>query len=245
MSDIIEGRNPVMEALKAERQIEKIMVAKGADQGSIKKIIAKAKNSGIPVQFVEKPFIDKHAATGAHQGVIAYVAAYEYSELEDIVFKAQSNKEDLFIIILDGIEDPHNLGAIIRTADAAGVHGVIIPKRHAAGLTSTAVKASAGAVEYVPVVRVSNIVQTIRKLKDLGVWIAAADMEGVELFGTSMTGKIALVVGSEGRGIGRLIKETCDFAVRLPMCGKIHSLNASAAAAVLMYEVVRQRSQSK
>ncbi len=245
MSDIIEGRNPVMEALKSEREIEKILVAKGANQGSIKKIIAMAKDKGIPVQYVEKQFLDRQAATGAHQGVMAYASAYEYSELEDIVFKAQAKKEDLFIIILDGIEDPHNLGAIIRTADAAGSHGVIIPKRNAAGLTSAAVKASAGAVEYVPVVRVSNIVQTIQKLKDLGVWIAAADMEGDELFSSNMTGKIALVIGSEGKGISRLIKETCDFAVKLPMYGKIESLNASAAAAVIMYEVVRQRSQSK
>jgi len=243
MSDIIEGRNPVIEALKADREIEKILIAKGADNGSAKKIIAMSKDKGIPLQYVEKQFMDKQSIGAAHQGVIAYVSAYEYAEIEDIVFKAKEKNEDLFVIILDSIEDPHNLGAVIRSADAAGAHGVIIPKRRAAGLTSVAVKASAGAVEYVPVVRVPNLIYAIKQLKDLGVWVAAADMEGEELFSANMTGKIALVIGNEGKGISKLLKETCDFTVKLPMLGKIESLNASAAAAVLMYEVVRQRSK--
>ncbi len=242
MSDIIEGRNPVIEALKADREIEKILIAKGADNGSAKKIIAMSKDKGIPLQFVEKQFLDKQATGNAHQGVIAFASAYEYAELEDIVFKAHGKKEDLFVIILDGIEDPHNLGAVIRSAEVAGAHGVIIPKRRAAGLTSVAVKASAGAVEHIPVVRVPNLIHTIRQLKDLGVWVAAADMKGDELFKANLTGKIALVIGGEGKGISKLLMETCDFTVKIPMHGEIESLNASAAAAVLMYEVVRQRS---
>lgn len=241
MSDIIEGRNPIIEALKADREIEKILIAKGAEGGSVKKIIAMAKDKGIPIQNVEKQFLDKLSNTSAHQGVIAHASAYEYAELEDVIFKAQAKKEDLFIVILDGIEDPHNLGAIIRSADAAGAHGVIIPKRRAVGLSSVAVKASAGAVEHVPVVRVSNLVQTINQLKELGVWVAAAHMEGNEYYNANLTGKLALVIGSEGKGVSKLLLENCDFNVKIPMQGKISSLNASAAAAVLMYEVVRQR----
>ncbi|NLK73017.1 MAG: 23S rRNA (guanosine(2251)-2'-O)-methyltransferase RlmB [Clostridiales bacterium] len=245
MSDIIEGRNPVIEALKADREIEKVLIAKGADSGSVKKIIAMTKEKGIPIQYVEKPLLDKQSETNAHQGVMAYISAYKYSELEDIVFKAQGKKEDLFVIILEGIEDPYNLGAIIRSAEAAGAHGIIIPKRRAVGLTASAVKASAGAVEYMPVVRVSNIVQTVQKLKELGVWIAAAHMDGEEYNKANLTGKIALVIGSEGKGISKLLLENCDFAIKMPMKGKIESLNASAAAAVMMYEVVRQRSAER
>ena len=241
----IEGRNPVLEALKAERTIEKILIAKGADQGSAKKIIGIAKDKGIPIQFVEKQYMDKHANTQSHQGVVAYASAYEYSELEDVIFRAKTRQEDLFIIILDGIEDPQNLGAIIRTADAAGAHGVIIPKRRAVGLTATTIKASAGAVEHVPVVRVSNLVQCMKQLKDLGVWVAAAHMEGSNYFQTDLKGNMALVIGSEGKGISKLVLENCDLKVKMPMKGKITSLNASAAAAVLMYDIVRQRTEEE
>lgn len=238
---IIEGRNPVIEALKANREIEKIMIAKGAETGSAKKIFAMARDKGIPVQYVDKQFLSKQADTNAHQGVIAYVSAYKYAELEDVIFNAQSRKEALFLIILDGIEDPHNLGAIIRTAEACGAHGIIIPKRRAAGITSAAIKASAGAVEYMPVIRVGNIAQTIKKLKELGVWIAAAHMKGDAYYKTNLTGKIGLVIGNEGKGASKLVLDNSDFKVKIPMIGKIESLNASAAAAVLMCEVARQR----
>lgn len=239
----IEGRNPIIEALKTERPIEKILIAKGSEQGSVKKIIAIAKDKGIPIQYVEKQYITKQASTSSHQGVIAYTSSYQYAELEDVIYRANIRKEDLFIIILDGIEDPQNLGAIIRTADAVGAHGVIIPKRRAVGLTATVVKASAGAVEHVPVVRVSNLVQCIKQLKDLGLWIAAAHMEGDQYYKTDLKGNIALVIGSEGKGISKLVLENCDLKVKMPMKGKITSLNASAAAAVLMYDIVRQRSE--
>lgn len=240
---IIEGRNPVIEALKSKREIEKIIIAKGAESGSIKKIIAMAKDQGIPIQYVDKQFLTKTADTNAHQGVIAYVSAYKYAELEDVIFNAQSRKESLFLIILDGIEDPHNLGAIIRTAEACGAHGVVIPKRRAAGITSVAIKASAGAIEYMPVVRVGNLVQTIKKLKELGVWIASAHMEGDAYYKTNLTGKIGLVIGNEGKGISKLVLDNSDFKVKIPMIGKIESLNASAAASVLMCEVARQRDE--
>lgn len=241
----IEGRNPVLEALKAERPIEKILIAKGAEQGSTKKIIGIAKDKGIPIQYVEKQYIQKQANTQNHQGVIAYASAYEYSELEDVIFRAGTRKEDLFIIILDGIEDPQNLGAIIRTADAVGAHGVIIPKRRSVGLTATTIKASAGAVEHVPIVRVSNLVQCVKKLKDLGVWVTAAHMDGDNYFKADLKGNIAVVIGSEGKGISKLMLENCDFTVKMPMKGKITSLNASVAAAVLMYDIVRQRTEGQ
>ncbi|WZL72652.1 23S rRNA (guanosine(2251)-2'-O)-methyltransferase RlmB [Clostridiaceae bacterium 35-E11] len=241
-SDKIEGRNPVLEALRADREIDKILVAKGAAQGSIQKIIAMAKDKKIPVQYVEKQKIDQLSTSHAHQGIIAFVAAYRYVEVEDILQYAINKEEDPFILILDEITDPHNLGSMIRTADAAGVHGVIIPKRRAVGLTSVVAKTSAGALEYVPVAKVSNIAQTIEYLKEKGVWIIGADMTGeTSYYNRDLTGKIALIIGSEGKGIGRLIKEKCDFLVNIPMRGEVSSLNASVAASILMYEVVKQR----
>ncbi len=245
MSDIkIEGRNPVLEAMKADREIEKILVAKGNNQGSIIKIIGMAKDKNITIQYVDKNILDKQAETSANQGVMAIVSEYKYYELEDVVLEANRKGEDLFLIILDGIEDPHNLGAILRTADAVGAHGVIIPKNRAVGITGVVAKASAGAVEHVPVIKVTNLVSTMKTLKEIGVWIAASDMDGEVYHTQNLKGKIALVIGSEGKGVSRLVKQTCDFNVRIPMVGKISSLNASNAAAVLMYEVLRQKEGS-
>jgi len=239
-ANIIIGRNPVMEALKSGREIEKLLIAKDAE-GSIRKIIGMAKEKALPYQFAGKTALDRIADGRAHQGVVAYISSYEYCGVEDILEKARRKGEDPFVIILDGIEDPHNLGAILRTADGAGAHGVIIPKRRAAGITDVAAKASAGAVEYVPVSKVSNIAQTIDRLKETGVWIAACDMDGTEYDKANLKGSLALVIGAEGQGISRLVKEKCDFSVSIPMSGKIASLNASNAAAILMYEVRRQR----
>ena len=241
-NDIIAGRNPVIEALKAGREMEKVVVADGSE-GSISKIIGMAKEKGIVVQFRDRTFLDRLAKN--HQGVLAFVSAYEYAELEDIFKKAEDAGEDPFIMILDDLEDPHNLGAIMRTCECAGAHGVIVPKRRSAGLTETVVKASAGAIEYVSCVRVTNIAQTIDELKERGVWIAACDMGGNEYYRQNLTGSIGIVIGSEGKGISRLVKEKCDFTVSMPMVGKITSLNASNAAAVIMYEVRRQRDVSK
>ncbi|WP_132244995.1 23S rRNA (guanosine(2251)-2'-O)-methyltransferase RlmB [Marinisporobacter balticus] len=244
-SDKIEGRNPVMEALRADREIDKIMITKGAE-GSVKKIIGMAKDKGIIIQYVEKQKLDQISESHAHQGVIAFVAAHTYVEIEDILKKAEEKNEDAFIIILDEITDPHNLGSVMRTADAAGVHGIIIPKRRSVGLTGVVAKTSAGAIEYVPVAKVSNIAQTIELLKKEGVWIVGADMAGQKKhYEEDMKGKIALVIGSEGEGIGRLIKEKCDFLVNIPMKGKIGSLNASVAASILMYEVMRQKEKTE
>lgn len=239
-NNIIIGRNPVMEALKSGREIEKMIIAKDAE-GSIKKIIGMAKEKKFPYQFVDKTALDRISDGGVHQGVIAYVSTFEYCDVEDILAKAKNKGEDPFVIILDGIEDPHNLGAIMRTADGAGAHGIIIPKRRAAGITDVVAKASAGAVEYVSVAKVSNIVQTIEKLKEKGVWIGACDMDGADYDMANLKGSIALVIGAEGQGISRLAKEKCDFSVSIPMSGQINSLNASNAAAILMYEVKRQR----
>jgi 23S rRNA (guanosine2251-2'-O)-methyltransferase len=229
-----------MEALKSGREIEKLLIAKDAE-GSIRKIIGMAKEKTLPYQFTEKTALDRVAGGRAHQGVVAYISTYEYCDAADILEKARQKGEDPFIIILDGIEDPHNLGAIMRTADGAGAHGVIIPKRRAAGITDVVAKASAGAVEYVPVAKVSNIAQTIDRLKEAGVWIGACDMDGTEYDKADMKGSLALVIGAEGQGISRLVKEKCDFVISIPMAGKIASLNASNAAAVLLYEARRQR----
>jgi 23S rRNA (guanosine2251-2'-O)-methyltransferase len=239
-TNLIIGRNPVMEALKSGREIEKLLVAKDSE-GSIRKILGMAKDKNLPYQFAEKTALDRIADGRVHQGVIAYVSTFEYSDLEDILEKARQKGEDPFLIILDGIEDPHNLGAIMRTADGAGAHGIIIPKRRAAGITDVVAKASAGAVEYVPVAKVSNIAQTIDKLKELGVWTFACDMDGAEYDKADLKGSLALVIGAEGQGISRLVKEKCDFSLSIPMSGKISSLNASNAAAILLYEVRRQR----
>lgn len=245
-TDKIEGRNPVLEALKAEREIDKILVAKGAAEGSITKIMGMAKDRGIPIQQVERQKLDQLSESHAHQGVIAFAAAHSYVDVEDILANAANKGEDPFVIILDEITDPHNLGSVLRTANAVGAHGVIIPKRRAVGLTAVVAKSSAGAIEYVPVAKVSNLAQTIDKLKEKGLWIIAADMDGEKAFYESdLTGKIALVIGSEGQGIGRLIKEKCDFIVNIPMKGEVSSLNASVAAAVLMYEAMKQKATKR
>ncbi len=242
-TDKIVGRNPVMEALKSGREIDKILIAKGTEGGSLIKIIGKAKDRGIPIQYVERQKLNEISESNAHQGIIATVAAYEYSDLEDILDRAKQRGKDPFILILDEIMDPHNLGSIMRTADAVGVDGIIIPKRRSVGLTATVAKSSAGAIEYVPVTKVSNIAQTIDRIKEKGIWVAGADMSGAkEHYNTDLNGSLALVIGNEGQGISRLIKEKCDFLVKLPMAGQVSSLNASVAAAVLMYEVFRQRS---
>ncbi|MEG1930047.1 MAG: 23S rRNA (guanosine(2251)-2'-O)-methyltransferase RlmB [Anaerovorax sp.] len=240
METIIIGRNPVLEALKNDREIEKILVTKDG-AGSVKKIVAMAKEKKLTVMQVDKPVLDRLADGGSHQGVVAYVSAHAYIALDELIEKALEAKEEAFLIILDGVEDPHNFGAIIRTADGAGAQGIIIPKRRAVGITETVAKASAGAVEYVPVAKVSNIVQTIERLKKEGFWIGACDMDGELYHQANLTGKFALVIGGEGQGISRLVRETCDFIVSIPMSGKINSLNASNAAAILMYEVKRQR----
>ena len=237
--NIIVGRNPVTEALRSGREIDKLMVS--SEEGSMKKILAKAKERRIPVMKVEKSAIDRIAEGKSHQGVAAYVSAYAYAELEDIFRIAEERGEDPFIIILDNLEDPHNLGAIMRTAECAGAHGIIIPKRLACGLTEVVAKASAGAIEYMPCVKVTNIAQAIEELKERGVWVAACDMGGQEYYKADLKGKLAVVIGSEGSGISRLVKEKCDFVVSMPMVGRITSLNASNAAAVIIYEVRKQR----
>ncbi|HWQ80606.1 MAG TPA: 23S rRNA (guanosine(2251)-2'-O)-methyltransferase RlmB, partial [Anaerovoracaceae bacterium] len=238
--NLIIGRNPVMEALKSGREIDKLLILRDAE-GSIRKLIGMAKDKNLLCQFVEKTALDRIAGGKVHQGVIAFISNFEYCEPEDILEKARRNGEAPFIIILDGIEDPHNLGAIMRTADGAGAHGIIIPKRRAAGITDVVAKASAGAVEYVAVARVSNIAQAIDRLKEAGVWIAACDMDGTEYDSAELKGSLALVIGAEGQGVSRLVKEKCDYILSIPMSGKIASLNASNAAAILMYEVKRQR----
>lgn len=241
-SDLIIGRNAVMEALKSGRSINKILLAKGERQGSIKEVIALAKDLKLVIQEVEMKKLDEMASGLRHQGVIAYVAPVEYVEIEDILEKAHELNQPPFIVLLDELEDPHNLGAILRTADAAGVHGVLIPKRRNCQLSATVAKTSAGAVEYVPVARIGNIAQTIKELKKQGLWVVGADMDGdKEYYNADLTGPMVLVVGSEGKGIGRLVKEQCDFIVKIPMAGKINSLNASVAASILMYESLKQR----
>lgn len=241
MADVIFGRNPVIEALKSGREIEKVLISSA--EGSAAKIVAMAKERKIPLIRTEKRTLDKMAAGAVHQGVAAYISAYAYKDVDDILKKASDAGEEPFVVILDNIEDPHNLGAIMRTAECAGAHGIIIPKRNACGLTETVAKTSAGAIEYVPCVRVTNIVRTIEDLKDKGFWIAACDMGGREYYKTDLRGKLAVVIGSEGSGISKLVKENCDFTVSIPMVGNITSLNASNAAAVLMYEVRRQRDE--
>ena len=240
MADMITGRNAVLEALKSDREIEKLIVAKGAE-GSIRKITGMAKDKKIPVQYREKAALDRIAGRNSHQGVIAQVSEYTYCTLDDILRRAEERGEDPFIMILDGLEDPHNLGAVMRTAECCGAHGIVIPKRRSAGITETVAKASAGAVEYMLCARVSNIGQAVDQLKERGVWVAACDMGGKAYTEQDLTGSLAVVIGSEGTGISRLVREKCDFVVSIPMKGKITSLNASNAAAILMYEVVRQR----
>ena len=241
----IEGRNPVIEAIKNDREIGKIMISNSAKEGSIKKIIAMAKEKNLVVQYVDKNKLDEISTSHAHQGVIAQVSEYKYYELDELIASAKEKSEHPFFIILDEITDPHNLGTIIRTADAVGAHGVIIPKRRSVHITPTVAKASAGAVEYVPVCKVTNIVNTIKKLKEEGLWIAAADMDGQPFYEQDLTGPIGLVIGSEGFGISRLVKQNCDFTVKMPMVGNVTSLNASVAGGILLYEIFRQRTGKK
>ena len=237
----LEGRNAVLEVLKSGRDIEKIIVQKGNVEGTIRRIAGMAKERGIVVQEAARQKLDEMSQTKNHQGVIAIVSEHEYAEVDDILRSAAEKGEKPFIIILDNITDPHNLGAVIRTAECAGAHVVIIPKRRSVGLTAVVGKTSAGALEYMPVARVTNIARTIEELKKQGVWVACADMDGEDYYDASLDGAIALVIGSEGEGVSRLVKEKCDFTVSIPMYGKISSLNASVAGALLMYEVVRQR----
>ena len=239
--DLIIGKNPVLEALKSERDINKIWIAEGSQRGAMQQIIQLAKQNGVLVQYVPKKKIDQ-MVEGNHQGVIAQVAAYKYYDVDELFKRAAEQNEPPFFLILDELEDPHNLGSIMRTADAVGAHGIIIPKRRSVGLTATVAKASTGAIEHIPVARVTNLARTIEELKNQGVWIVGTDAKGSDDY-RSLDGMmpLALVIGSEGKGIGRLILEKCDFLVRLPMKGKVTSLNASVAASLLMYEVYRKR----
>lgn len=238
---IVEGRNPVLEAIKSGRTIEKIYMAKGAVDGSLRMITAMAKDRGIVINEVERKRLDDMSETGGHQGIIALVSPYVYSDVDEILNKAKIKDEPPFIIILDEIEDPHNLGSIIRTANLSGAHGVIIPKRRAASVTAAVAKASAGAIEYTLVAKVTNINQTLKELKEKGLWIAGLDMDGEICYEKDLKGPIAIVVGSEGKGISKLVKENCDMVVRIPMSGDIDSLNASVAGGIMMYEIQRQR----
>lgn len=240
-NDIIAGRNPVMEAIRSGRSIESILVAKGERSGSVVAIIAKAKQKNIPVKDVDSKKLDFLAKGVNHQGIVAQCAVKEYSTLEEIFALAEERGESPFIIVLDKIEDPHNLGAIIRTAECAGAHGVIIPERRSAGLSYTVEKTSAGALEYMPVVRVKNISAVLQKLKDKGIWVYGADMDGERYKKVNFDGAVALVIGNEGKGISPLVAKDCDVIVSLPMKGKINSLNASVAAGILMYEIADKR----
>ena len=237
----IEGRNAVLEAFRSGKTIDKIYVLDGCQDGPVLTIKREAKKSDCLIKYVAKERLDQLSQTGKHQGVIAIAAAYEYAELEDIMKAAEESGRAPFVFFLDGIEDPHNLGAIIRTAYQAGAHGVVIPKNRAVGLTPTVARTSAGALNYLPVARVTNLVHTIESLKKEGMWFACADMDGDVMYKANLTGSIGLVIGSEGEGVSRLVKEKCDYKVSIPMIGKLDSLNASVAAGVLAYEIVRQR----
>lgn len=239
--ELLIGRNPVAEALSSGRPLIKVMIAKGGVTGSAVEIAAKAKKAGVPIQEVDRKKLDYMTSGAAHQGIAALCAVREYSSVEDILGLAESRGEAPFIIILDEIEDPHNLGAIIRSAECAGAHGVIIKKRRSAGLTYTAYKASAGALEYLPVARVTNIADTIDQLKERNIWVYGADMNGEDYLRTDFGGAVALVIGNEGKGISRLVREKCDVIVSLPLKGRINSLNASVAAGILMYKVAEKR----
>ncbi len=239
---VIEGRNEVIEAFRSGKTIDRLFILDGAADGPIQTVKREARKQGVRIDFVDRKRLDEISVTGKHQGVIAYAAAYKYSEVSDILKLAEERQEDPFIFILDNIVDPHNLGAIIRSANMAGAHGVIIPKNRAVGLTASVVKASAGAINYTPVARVTNLKNTIEELKSKGLWFACADMDGECLFEQDLTGPIGIVIGSEGEGVGRLIKENCDYRVSIPTSGDIDSLNASVAAGVIAFEVVRQRS---
>ena len=239
--NMIEGRNAVLEAFRAGKPVDKLFVLDGCQDGPVRTIVREAKKHDTLVQFVDKERLTQLSQTGRHQGVIAYTAAYEYAQVEDMLALAKERGEDPFLILLDDIEDPHNLGAIIRTANLAGAHGVIIPKRRAVGLTATVAKTSAGAINYTPVAKVTNLTKTMKELKEKGLWFVCADMGGESMYKLNLTGPIGLVIGNEGEGVSRLVKETCDFVASIPMKGDIDSLNASVATGVLAYEIVRQR----
>ncbi len=239
----IEGRNAVMEAFRSGKCIDKLFVLDGCQDGPVLSIKREAKKQDTLIRYVNKERLDQMSETGKHQGVIAYAAAYDYAEVEDIMQSAKDKGEDPFILLLDNIEDPHNLGAMIRTAHLAGAHGVIIPKNRAVGLTATVARTSAGALNYLPVAKVTNLAKTIEDLKKEGLWFVCADMGGTVMYDLNLKGPIGLVIGSEGEGVGRLVKEKCDLIASIPMKGQIDSLNASVAAGVLAYEIVRQRLQ--
>lgn len=242
MEEILYGKNPILEALRSGREMNRILVAEGSQRAAVKPVLDEAKRRGIVYQFVPRQKLDQAVGHAHHQGVVAYVAAYSYVDLDDLITRAKRRSQAPFLLLLDGIEDPHNLGSILRSGDAAGVDGVIIPKRRAAGLTQAVAKASAGAIEYVPVSRVANLAQTIERLKEEGFWITGTDASArLDYRQVDYTLPTALVIGSEGRGISRLVREKCDHLVKIPMAGKVNSLNASVASAILMYEVWRQR----
>lgn len=240
---MVEGRNAVIEAFCSGKPVDKLFVLDGCQDGPVRTIIREAKKHDTIINFVTRERLDQISETKKHQGVIAYAAAYEYSEVEDMLELAKKKGEDPFLILLDNIEDPHNLGAIIRTANLAGAHGVIIPKRRAVGLTATVAKTSAGALNYTPVAKVTNLAKTMEELKEKGLWFVCADMGGESMYRLNLTGPIGMVIGNEGDGVSRLVKEKCDFIASIPMKGDIDSLNASVAAGVLAYEIVRQRLQ--
>ena len=242
---LLIGRNSVAEAFRAGRPVDKLFIQKGLESGPIQSIIKQAKKSGCIYSFVDKARLTQICGSEQHQGVAAFAASYEYASVDDILSKAEEAGEDPFIIIADGIQDPHNLGAIIRSAHQAGAHGLIVPKRRAVGLTQVVVSSSAGAVHYLPIAKVTNLTQTIRDLQNRGIWFAAADMDGESLYTCDLTGPLGLVVGGEGAGVSRLVKETCDLTVSIPMKGRIDSLNASVAAGILAFEVMHQRDSKK
>ncbi len=241
----IEGRNAVIEAFRAGKTIDKLFVLDGCQDGPVRTILREAKKTDCIVNFVKKERLDQMSETGKHQGVIAYAAAYEYGTVEEMLENAKQKNEQPFLILLDNIEDPHNLGSIIRTANQVGAHGVIIPKRRAVGLTATVAKASAGAINYTPVAKVTNLVKTMDELKKQGMWFVCGDMGGESMYSLDLTGSMGVVIGNEGEGVSRLVKENCDFVATIPMFGDIDSLNASVAMGVLSYEIVRQRMAKK
>lgn len=242
---ILEGRNAVLEAFRAGREMERLYVLDGCQDGPVRSILREAKKRDTLVTFVPRERLDQMSRKGKHQGVVAYAAAYAYARVEDLLGLAKKRGESPFLILLDGIEDPHNLGAIIRTANLAGAHGIVIPKRRAVGLTATVAKASAGAINYTPVAKVTNLCQTIKELQKQGIWFVCADMGGDVMYEQKLDGPIGLVIGGEGKGVTRLVKETCDFCASIPMRGEIDSLNASVATGILAYEIVRQRMASE
>lgn len=241
----IEGRNAVLEAFRAGKTIDKLFVLDGCQDGPVRTILREAKKTDCIVNFVKKERLDQMSETGKHQGVIVYAAAYEYGTVEEMLENAKQKNEQPFLILLDNIEDPHNLGSIIRTANQVGAHGVIIPKRRAVGLTATVAKASAGAINYTPVAKVTNLVKTMDELKKQGMWFVCGDMGGDSMYSLDLTGPMGVVIGNEGEGVSRLVKENCDFVATIPMFGDIDSLNASVAMGVLSYEIVRQRMAKK